>query len=134
MTARIDLVTIIVEDIQMMKQFYQNALGFVMKTDVGEYVEFATPGVRFSLCERHVLADATHHASYSQTKRGQSFELAFPFASPAEVDAAYTHVVAVGGTPVQGPTNMPWGQRTAFFADPEGNIHELFAEVEGNAE
>jgi len=25
---------------------------------------------------------------------------------------------------------MPWGLRAAFFTDPDGNIHELFAGLE----
>jgi lactoylglutathione lyase len=84
-------------------------------------------GVRFSLCTRRTLAGATHHLSYAEPRRGQSFELAFPLDAPAEVDAAYAELLAKGATPIQGPTDMPWGQRTAFFADPDGNIHELFA-------
>jgi hypothetical protein len=28
----------------------------------------------------------------------------------------------------------PWGQRAAFFADPEGNIHGLFADLPRPAE
>jgi catechol-2,3-dioxygenase len=26
---------------------------------------------------------------------------------------------------------MAWGRRTAFFADPEGNIHELYSLKQG---
>ena len=43
-------------------------------------------------------------------------------------------MLAKGVTPIQAPANMPWGQRTAFFADPEGNIHELFAELPDSAD
>lgn len=36
----------------------------------------------------------------------------------------------MGATPIQAPQNMPWNQRTALFSDPDGNIHEIFAELE----
>jgi uncharacterized glyoxalase superfamily protein PhnB len=45
------------------------------------------------------------------------------------VDASYARVLEGGTKPVQPPASMPWGQRTAFFADPEGYIHELFSEL-----
>jgi len=32
-------------------------------------------------------------------------------------------------TPVHQPQNMPRNQRAALFADPDGNIHEIFAEI-----
>ena len=30
---------------------------------------------------------------------------------------------------IKEPQNMPWNQRTALFADPDGNIHEIFAGI-----
>jgi hypothetical protein len=35
----------------------------------------------------------------------------------------------MGATPVHQPQNMPRNQRAALFADPDGNIHEIFAEI-----
>jgi lactoylglutathione lyase len=35
--------------------------------------------------------------------------------------------VAEGAAPVKGPEMMPWGRKTAFIADPEGNIHEIYS-------
>jgi len=37
--------------------------------------------------------------------------------------------VAHGAAPVHAPADMPWGQHTAMFADPDGNIHEFFADL-----
>lgn len=96
---------------------------------MGQYVEFKSEGVRFSVCARSIMKEGTGHPAYSENRSGQSFELAFPLETPAEVDQTYMEVIAHGATPVKGPANMPWGQRTAFFADPDGNIHELFADL-----
>jgi uncharacterized glyoxalase superfamily protein PhnB len=100
-----------------------------VKTELEQYVEFESPGVRFSLCTREVLAQATGHPSYGVARLGQAFELAFPFDSPSQVDTAYASLTARGAVPVAPPADMPWGQRTAFIADPDGNIHEIFAEL-----
>lgn len=126
---RIALITVLTNDVPAMRAFYEGVLGFPVKTDMDQYVEFASEGVRFSLCDRSVLGDATQHNDYEAQPSGQSFELAFPCAQPQDVDRSYQKLVAEGATPVKPPENMPWGQRTAFFADPDGNIHELFADL-----
>lgn len=58
---------------------------------------------------------------------GQAFELAFPCEDPNDVDESFTQLIRGGATPIHEPQNMPWNQRTALFADPDGNIHEIFA-------
>ena len=42
-----------------------------------------------------------------------------------DVDAAYEALKAKGVTFLRPPTNQPWGLRTAYFADPEGNLWEI---------
>ena len=126
---RIALITVLTSNVPAMRAFYEGVLGFPIKTDMEQYIEFQSEGVRFSLCDRAILADATQHSDYAAPPSGQSFELAFPCDQPEDVDQAYQKLVAAGATPVKPPETMPWGQRTAFFADPDGNIHELFADL-----
>ena len=123
----INLITIWTDDMAPMKAFYTGVLGFAVKNDLGDYVEMANPGVRFALCERRVMTD--YSDEYRRGASGQAFELAFPCDDPADVDASWRRIVEKGATAVQEPRDMPWGQRTALFADPDGNIHELFAEL-----
>lgn len=126
---QIALITILTGDVPAMRAFYEDVIGFPVKTDMDQYVEFESEGVRFSICHRDVMREATEHVAYQSATEGQRFELAFPCAAPEDVDVAYRHIVAAGAEPVKPPADMPWGQRTAFFADPEGNIHELFADL-----
>ena len=76
--------------------------------------------VRESRCSLRDLSANSH---------GQASELAFPCATPDQVDKAYQTLTKNGALPVAAPEDMPWGQRTALFADPDGNIHEVFASV-----
>ena len=126
---QIALVTILTNNVPALAKFYCEALGFEVKQDMGNYVELHTDGVRFAVCARSILRDATSHASYTEAHHGQCFELAFPCDTPEQVDQVYASVVAKGAAPIKSPANMPWNQRTAFFADPDGNIHELFADL-----
>lgn len=133
MEAQIALITILTNDVLRLKTFYQNVLGFVIKQDMDQYVEFESPGVRFAICARSVLFAVSQHPSYQQAHSGQAFELAFALESPAAVEQTYMEIVLGGATPVQTPMDMPWGQHTAMFADPDGNIHELFCDLpQGN--
>ena len=124
--ARIDLVTLVVDDLPAMLGFYRDVLGFTPIQSAGEYVEFENQGVRFALCARTTFQSLTRHSSYQAAHSGQAVELAFPLDTPAEVDRVYLELLARGAAPVCPPADMPWSQRTAFFADPEGNIHEIF--------
>lgn len=126
----IDLVTLWTDDAPRLAAFYRDVIGMEVKNDLGRYVEFAQPGVRFAVCERQEMVDALGLAAFEQGAAGQRVELAFPVGTPDEVDAAYDALIARGATPVRAPEDMPWGQRTGLFADPDGNIHEVFAPLE----
>jgi lactoylglutathione lyase len=125
--ARINLITIWTNDINKMRNFYNQVLGFKIKNDLGNYVEFESDGVRFAICMRQVMYDFSKE--YEKKAGGQSFELAFPCEEPEDVDSSYAQLIERGAASIHEPKNMPWNQRTALFADPDGNIHEIFAEI-----
>lgn len=132
MRAKIDLISIVSADLPAMKDFYRDVMGFAVQLELGEdYVEFESEGVRFAITTLQIMSDATGgHPGYSSARQGQFFELAFPCETPEDVDEDYARIVAQGALPVQPPADMPWGQRAAFFADPDGNVHELFASLQ----
>jgi len=136
MKPKIALITLLTRDLPAMRAFYEGVLGFKSVTELGAYVEYHSEGVRFAVCETGVMVDTVSAAAYSIVPRGQRVELAFPCDSPAEVDREFNRVITAGGGLVRAPADMPWGQRAAFFSDPEGNIHELFANLpaEGRGE
>ncbi|WP_366145364.1 VOC family protein [Duncaniella sp.] len=57
-------------------------------------------------------------------------ELAFHVASFKRVDEEYARVTAAGAVSVFPPRTMPWGQRTCYVADPEGNLIEIHSFTE----
>ncbi|WP_298743861.1 hypothetical protein [uncultured Microbacterium sp.] len=48
-----------------------------------------------------------------------------------EIDVHLAKITAHGGALVAASVLTDWGHYTAFFADPEGNIHSLFAVAAG---
>jgi len=130
MIGKIGLVTILTDNVRVLADFYSRILGFEKTYKSENYVEFKSEGVRFAVCARSVLHRMTNHAGYRESRKGQSFELAFPVTSSEDVDRAYQEIVEKGATPIQAPHNTPWRRRTAIFADPDGNIHELYGPEE----
>ncbi len=128
MKAQINLVTIWTDKIEPMKNFYNQVLGFKIANDLGNYVEFENEGVRFAICLREVMYGFS--GEYQKEATGQGFELAFPCENPADVDKSFKELIAKGAIFIHEPQDMPWNQRTALFGDPDGNIHELFAQIE----
>ncbi len=131
MLNRIGLITIITGNLPEMKRFYTEVLDFECIEDLGSYVEFKNDGVRFALTTPEIMYEGTEHPTYRKEKKGQSFELAFPLPSPEDVGKAYDEITEKGATAVKAPEMMSWGRTTAFFADPDGNIHELYSLREG---
>ena len=129
MNGKIALITILTDNVPPLVQFYQDVLGFKVKTQNGDYVEFHNQDVRFAICSRAVMYEATGHSSYKEAQRGQLFGLAFPCNTVEEVDRTYDKIIEMGAIPIKNPSYMPWNQRTGFFADPEGNVHEVFADL-----
>ena len=59
--------------------------------------------------------------------KGQNghFEIALYVDTFEEVDAEYSKAIGKGAQSVLEPTTEPWGQRTCYIADPEGNLIEI---------
>lgn len=124
------MIGIITGRLPEMLTFYRDVMGFKVLMQVGEdYVEFENEGVRFALSTKEVMAGATGEQGYLEENKGHPLELAFRVDSPEEVDSMYNELVEKGAKPVTAPADQPWKQRTAFFADPDGNIHEVFADL-----
>ena len=99
MLNQIALITILTDDVPRLTAFYRDVLHFEVKQDMGGYVEFHHDGVRFAICARSILHEASGHESYTEAHHGQAFELAFPCAGPAEVDRMYAEIIAQGAHP-----------------------------------
>ena len=65
-----------------------------------------------------------HQYDYIKGLNGH-FEIALYVDTFEEVDTSFRHTVENGATPVLEPTTEPWGQRTCYIADPEGNLIEI---------
>lgn len=125
MPTRLDLLTIMVSDMPRMLAFYQDVLGFTVRRDRGGWVSLENEGVRLALWERRALSDQFPAVTFPGGLNG-TIVLAITYASGDALDLAYTRIVEGGATSLAPPTGAPqWDMRSAWIADPEGNLIEL---------
>ncbi|MCK8061099.1 MULTISPECIES: VOC family protein [unclassified Fusibacter] len=128
MRPSIKLISILTDNLTEMLTFYKDVLGFTTEDESGGYIELIHDGVRIALCSKELMYELTKHEAFLEERKGKSFELAFWVATKTEVDSTYKELIDKGATAILAPHDMPWGQRTAMFADPDGNCHEVYAD------
>lgn len=128
---QINLLSVMTDQLAVMKDFYSRVLGFEIIEELESYVEFGGQPVRFAICERKIMQQVTGHEVFDRAPTGSPLELAFECGSREELDLQYQQLLADGATAVKSPAVMPWNHYTAFFADPDGHVHELFVRLEG---
>lgn len=123
---RLDGFGLLVEDMWKMIRFYRDVLGFEIKEpEDTNNVYLVKDGTLFLLYGRDDFEKLTgHRYEYVKGLNGHS-ELALYVDTFEEVDTAFRKAVENGATPVLEPELEPWGQRTCYIADPEGNLIEI---------
>lgn len=114
---------VFVKDMNTCKTFYRDTLGLEVTEDDSEHVSVHMDNVYFLLLEVGAAAHMIGAPELELKIRGGPRGL---LATGVEdVDAAYETLSARGVTFLSPPTDQPWGLRTAYFADPEGNLWEI---------
>ena len=123
---KLDGFGLFVNDMPTMVRFYRDVLGFEIAEGEGaENVYLIKDGTLFMLYERKNFERMTSRKyEYIKGVNGH-FEIALSVDTFDDVDTAFTDAVAKGARPVLEPTTEPWGQRTCYIADPEGNLIEI---------
>jgi catechol 2,3-dioxygenase-like lactoylglutathione lyase family enzyme len=131
MQARLDQIGIVVEDMGRALAFYRE-LGLEVPADADKegHVEVTLRG-GLRLAWDSVEVIRSFEPDWQPPSGGQRIVLAFRLDSPADVDKAYAHLEQLGYPGHKAPWDAFWGQRYAQVADPDGNVVDLFAPLEG---
>lgn len=123
---KLDGFGIFVNDMAVMVRFYRDVLGFAIREEENTTNVFLEKdGTLFLLYRRKDFERMTGRSfAYAPGINGH-YEMALSVDDYAQVDRTYREVVARGAAAVMEPTTEPWGQRTCYVADPEGNLIEI---------
>ena len=120
----IDYTVIFARQMAAMREFYGTVLGFPLHRELSaRWIEYRVGSNILALTERGPRFDDP-----SPPVGVLSLQLAFRVA-PGEVAACASTLKERGVTIIAGPTDQPFGHRTLFFRDPDGNVLEIFAEI-----
>jgi uncharacterized glyoxalase superfamily protein PhnB len=127
MPPQLDAFGLVVEDMSRSLAFYrQLGLDLPPEADREPHVEAALPGGLRVLWDT-VETIRSFDPEWQPPSGGNRIGLAFRCDSPADVDATYETLVALGYDGHKAPWDAFWGQRYATLHDPDGNGVDLFA-------
>jgi catechol 2,3-dioxygenase-like lactoylglutathione lyase family enzyme len=120
----IDYTVILVRDMAAMRRFYEGVLHFPLTRELSAgWIEYQIGGNTLA------LSRPGRTAKDAPTPKGSvSLQLAFKVAVD-DVDRCAEELVRHGLDLFEPPTNQPFGHRTLFFRDPDGNLLEVYAEI-----
>ena len=123
---RLDGIGLLVNDMGTMIRFYRDVLGFDIKeSENTSNVYLVKDGTLFLLYGRKDFENMTNKKyEYVKGLNGHS-EIALYVDTFEEVDIEFRKAINSGATSVLEPTTEPWGQRTCYIADPDGNLIEI---------
>lgn len=123
---RLDGFGLFVKDMATMIRFYRDVLGFeIQEGEDTSNVYLVKDGTLFLLYGRDDFEKMTGRKyEYLKGLNGH-FEIALYVDTFEQVDEEYHKAIAKGAGSVLEPTTEPWGQRTCYISDPEGNLIEI---------
>ncbi|WP_343563837.1 VOC family protein [Kiloniella sp. b19] len=122
---KIYMMTLHTAQFDRMKDFFNRTMEMDVIFENGEFAEFSSQGLRLSLVSHSSLSSFLKADGLSGKRVGSGVGIGFEYETVEAVDEAYARLIERGAVAVAAPEAQDWGEYTAFFADPDGNVHEL---------
>lgn len=114
----------VVTDVAASRKFYESVLDLKVEMDLGENISFANGP---SIQSKHSFAEMIHVPENSIQSRSHNMELYFEM---DEIDPFLKKLESFSIEYVHTCLEMPWGQRTVRFYDPDKHIIEVAEKME----
>lgn len=125
----LDYVVLLCNDLTAMKRFYHEIMGFPIYLETPSWIELRVGAVLLTLSKRGP------NAGPSISNESAAVQLAFRV-TPEEVRSCYEELKEMDVEIVQPPQVIDkrvwqyWKHLTLFFKDPEGNLLEIYADID----
>jgi len=116
-------VVLFVEDLDRALTFYRDQVGLPVRFQDKGYAELAVAGSKFALLARSRLPELVGAAHTGRPAKG-AHEAGVTLLVE-DVDRVHRELTGRGVTFLGAPQARSWGQRTAYFQDPEGHLIEI---------
>jgi uncharacterized glyoxalase superfamily protein PhnB len=113
---------LITADVNQLVPFYEPILALKAKRSGHDYAEFHTGAGVLAIFS--AAAQQKYIPGSTQAAKNQSVILEFRV---ADVDKEYVRLQSNVKTWVKPPSTQPWGTRSIYFRDPDGNLVDFYA-------
>lgn len=117
-------VCLITADLPRLRAFYAAVLRITPEGD-DTFTSFALPGAGLAL-----FGEADMERMAAGSTRGVGRGACVLELRVDDVDDEHQRLLALGVDIVKPPASYPWGSRSVWFRDPDGNLVNIFARVE----
>lgn len=114
-------ICLITSDVQKLTDYYAQVLQINPQKSGDDYVEFHTTAGTLALFA--ATAQEKYIPGSASAAQNHSAILEFRVGN---VDAEYARLHNIVKSWVKGPTTQPWGTRSIYFRDPDGNLVNFF--------
>jgi catechol 2,3-dioxygenase-like lactoylglutathione lyase family enzyme len=112
---------IMVSNVARVRDFYRRILALEPRSDLPEYVEFDIGGVGLALYDVRSHDELAPGSARAGENRSSMIEIEVD-----DVDREFSRLQDLVEDWVKPPTTQPWGSRSIYFRDPEGNLVNFF--------
>ncbi|SMQ75538.1 Uncharacterized conserved protein PhnB, glyoxalase superfamily [Plantibacter sp. VKM Ac-1784] len=119
---------IITDDVDTLVAFYERVTGATVARLHPLFAEVRTDTGTLAIASSATIPLLGENAAAPRANRSVILDLLVD-----DVDAVYTRLQGVVETFVNEPTNMPWGNRSLLFRDPDGNLVNVFTPITTDA-
>lgn len=113
---------IITRDVDRLVRFYETVGNVSADRPAPVFAEFRTATGTLAVADHTTVAMLGENAPESASNRSVIIEFLV-----TDVDAEFDRIHHVLDDVVLVPTTMPWGNRSAMFRDPDGNLVNIFS-------
>jgi uncharacterized glyoxalase superfamily protein PhnB len=107
-------------------EFYQRVLRVPPEITNGVYAEFATGSSVLAVFSAAAQQEYIPGSAKAAANRSAILEF-----KVVNVDAEFARLQSIVKTWVRPPANQPWGTRSFYFRDPDGNLVDFYAPAGG---
>lgn len=102
--------------------FYQRVLGIAPRVSNGVYAEFPTGAGVLAIFSAEAQEQYIPGSALPASNKSAILEFRV-----SDVDKEYAQLQSIVKTWVKSPTTQPWGTRSFYFRDPDGNLIDFYA-------
>ncbi len=113
---------LITNDVARLVSFYSQVLGISANTSGSDYAEFRTGVEVLAIFSAQAQEKYMPGSATAANNKGVILE----FEVSGDIDQEFKRLQSVVKDWVKSPTTQPWGTRSMYFRDPDGNLVNFF--------